>query len=639
MILPLLFAAQAAAVPAPAPTEDARPEEIVVTASLRPIPEEESPATVTVIDEERIEALGLPLTQDLLRLVPGVSVATSGPPGTQAQVRIRGAEANHTLLLIDGIRFNDPASGNEPRFELLSNEGVRRIEVVRGPQSALYGAEAIGGVVALYTNPEKMGPDEIGTRGSALFEAGSHDFFRGSGRIGFGTSDRSLGLYGGFQRSSGIDSVGQSGERDGYENATIGGSARVQASEAVGVRFAGRYVNAISEFDGSDPLTFMRANTLDESRNQIGALRVAADIAPAGSGLNLTFGGTLLDSTNRNRLGAVRINQTEGHRRSVDALGSLDLATGPVAHRFSLAADYEDEGFRATDQSFGGGTNQERSRERTAIVGEWRASLGDRLTTDIAVRHDAFEGFANATTLRASALLDIAGPLSALVSYSEGIARPTFFDLFGFFPGRFVGNPDLKPERSRGFEAGLRYRTDHVALGLTGYRQRLRDEIVGTFNSTTFLSGVANATGTSRRQGVEIEGEWRPIDTFSVTASYSFADAEDQQVREGLLLREVRRPRHSASLGLDGRWGRIRAGAAFAYVGERQDLDFDAFPARRVTLQDYVLAEARLAYRISDRLEAFGRIANAFDADYRDVVGYETKGRTAYAGIRLAFGD
>ena len=632
MILPLLFAAPAAAVAAPVPIEDARSEEIVVTASLRPIPEEESPATVTVIEAERIEALGLPLTQDLLRLVPGVSVATAGPPGTQTQVRIRGAEANHTLLLIDGIRFNDPASGNEPRFELLSNEGVRRIEVVRGPQSALYGAEAIGGVVALYTSP-----DEMGTRGSAMVEGGSHGFFRGGGRIGFGTSDRSLGLYGGFQRSAGIDSVGQGGERDGYENATIGGAARVQASEAIGFRFAGRYVNAISEFDGSDPRTFKRANTLDESHNRIGALRVAADIAPADSGLSLTVGGTLLDSANRNRLNGVRRSQTEGLRRSVDALASLDLATGGIEHRFSVAADYEDERFEASDQSFGGGTNQNRSRERAAIVGEWRASFGDRLTTDVAVRHDAFEGFANATTLRASALLDIAGPVSALVSYSEGIARPTFFDLFGFFPGRFVGNPDLKPERSRGFEAGLRYRTSRLAFGVTGYRQRLKDEIVGTFNSTTFLSGVANATGTSRRQGLEVEGEWRPMDRLGVTATYSFVDAEDQQVREGLLLREVRRPRHSASLGLDGQWGRIRAGAALAYVGERQDLDFDSFPAARVTLEDYIMAEARVAYRISDTLEAFGRISNAFDADYQDVVGYATLGRTAYAGIRLAF--
>ncbi len=174
---------------------------------------------------------------------------------------------------------------------------------------------------------------------------------------------------------------------------------------------------------------------------------------------------------------------------------------------------------------------------------------------------------------------------------------------------------------------------------MTAYRQRLKDEIVSTFNSTTFLSSAANAAGTSRRQGIEFEGEWRPVENVGVTATYSHVDAEEQQVRGGLLLREVRRPRHSASLGLDGTWGRIRAGAALAYVGERQDLDFNVFPARRVTLGDYVLAETRIAYRLSEALEAFGRIANAFDADYQDVVGFATPGRTAYAGIRLTFGD
>lgn len=635
MILPILFAAQAAAVPASLPETEPDAAEIVVTAaSLRAVPEDQAPATVTVIDGQRIDALGQPLTLDLLRLAPGVSVATSGPPGTQTQVRIRGAEANHTLLLIDGIRFNDPAAGNEPRFELLSNEGVRRIEIVRGPQSALFGAEAIGGVIALSTLP-----DGEAEGGAALVEAGSHDFFRGAVRAGFAGERRALGLYGGFQRSAGIDSVGEGGERDGYENATIGGAARVQASDSVGFSLAGRYVNAISEFDGFDPRTFRRANTLDESHNNIGALRLAAEVRPVGSGFSVKVGATLLDSSNRNRRDGRRLSRTAGERLVADALASFDVTTGLVEHRISLGADYEDEEFKARDQSFGGGTNQDRSRERAAVVGEWRASFGDRITTDVALRHDSFEGFQDATTLRASALLRLFGPLSALVSYGEGIARPNFFELFGFFPGNFVGNPDLKPEQSRGFEAGLRYRTERFDLNLVGYRQRLRDEIVGVFDSTTFLSSTANATGTSRRQGIELEGGWRPGDNLRLTATYSFLDAEEQQVSAGSLVREVRRPRHSASLGADGRWGPLTAGLSLAYVGKRQDLDFDVFPARRVTLDDYALLDARVACRLSERLEAFGRIANAFDSDYQDVVGYATPGRTAYAGLRVRFGE
>lgn len=125
------------------------PSTIVVTASRAPEQAAESAASVSIIDQLRIERLGEPLVPALLRLVPSTAVASSGPAGTVAEVRIRGAEAYHTLLFIDGIRANDPAAGNAPRFELLNADLASRIEVVRGPQSALWGSEAIGGVIAI----------------------------------------------------------------------------------------------------------------------------------------------------------------------------------------------------------------------------------------------------------------------------------------------------------------------------------------------------------------------------------------------------------------------------------------------------------------------------------------------------------
>lgn len=633
MFLSTYLAAQAAAAAVQPSSDTSGAPEIVVTASLAPVPEEEAPATVTTIDEARIEALGEPLTLDLLRLVPGVSVASSGPPGTQAQVRIRGAEANHTLLLIDGIRFNDPAAGNEPRFELLPNEGVNRIEVVRGPQSALYGAEAIGGVVALFT-----GREELGTEASALLEGGSHDFFRASGSVATGGEARSASAYGGYQRSSGIDSFGQGGERDGYENLTVGGAAGLQLSRDVGLRLSGRFTEGTSEFDGFNPQTFRRGDTLDESRNRIGAVRLAGVVAPAGSAWTLRLGGTALASSNKNRLNEIERNRTAGERYSLDALASGEVITGSIRHRISVAADYEDEQFRARDRAFSGLTNQDRERERGALVGEWRATFAERITTNVALRHDSFEGFADATTVRGSVLIDIAGPVSAFAGYGEGIARPTFFELFGFFPGSFRGNPDLKPERSRGYELGLRYRSTALTAGVTAYEQRLKDEIISTFDRATFLSGVDNAAGESSRRGIEVETEWRPLSNAVLWANYSYLDAEEQQVRDGAALREVRRPRHSGSAGVAGQWGRLNGGASIAYVGNRTDLDFDTFPARRVTLDDYVLVNARAGYRLSDTLEAFGRVSNLFDADYQDVVGHATLGRTVTAGIRLHFG-
>jgi vitamin B12 transporter len=148
--------------------------EIVITAERAPAKAAETPASVTIIDARSIERLGEPLLPSLLRLTPSVAVATSGPAGSLTEVRIRGAENNHTLLFIDGIRANDPATGNQPRFEVLNSDVTSRIEIVRGPQSALWGSEAVGGVIAI----DGVDPaDDAFALGS---EAGSFGFRRAS---------------------------------------------------------------------------------------------------------------------------------------------------------------------------------------------------------------------------------------------------------------------------------------------------------------------------------------------------------------------------------------------------------------------------------------------------------------------------
>ena len=147
--------------------------QIVITASRAPEQEAQTPASVTIVDKKRIERLGEPLVPALLRLSPSIAVATSGPAGSLTEVRIRGAEANHTLLFVDGIKINDPASGDQPRFELLNADLASRVEIVRGPQSALWGSEAIGGVIAINGLADAPGY-------GAVAEGGSFGFARGT---------------------------------------------------------------------------------------------------------------------------------------------------------------------------------------------------------------------------------------------------------------------------------------------------------------------------------------------------------------------------------------------------------------------------------------------------------------------------
>jgi len=600
---------------------------IIVTASRLPELVDESAASVSIVDEDRLERLGEPAITSYLRLQPSTSVSTSGPAGSFTQVRIRGAEANHSLLFIDGIRANDPAAGNEPRFELLGADITSRIELVRGPQSALWGSEAIGGVISVSGDPAAI----TGARGT--IEGGSFGFRRAAASANYGGEMLGIALAFGHQASDGTDSFDGNSERDGFTSNVLRGLARWSPIEKLMLTASGFSLAGRSDYDGTDPFTFLRADTPDRTRNRLAAGRVGLVYGATTDAWRAKLSGSLLKSRNRNLLGGSEVNESEGRRSTIDAELDHLLSTGTVDHALVVAGTLENERFATADVAFGGFSNQSRDRRHWSLTGEWRASLGERLITDLAVRRDVFSRFRDATNVRASLLVKASETVSVTVSYGEGIAQPTFYDLYGFFPGSFVGNPSLKTESSRGFEGSVRYRHGPLAASLTAYRQRLRDEIVGTFDPDTFLSSAANADGTSRRQGVEAEAGWSQRKALRLTATYSYLDASEPAVGAGQI-REVRRPKHSGSVTLDGTKGKLSYGGSIAYVGRRADTDFDLF--QRVSLSPYWLAGARVAFAVRPGVELFGRVANAFDDRYQDVVGYRTEGRSAYVGLRLA---
>jgi vitamin B12 transporter len=599
---------------------------LVVTASREAVAADEAPVSATLIARDEIEQLALPMTADLLRLVPGVAVAASGPRGTLTQIRIRGAEANHSLLFLDGIRFNDPAA-NEARFELITNDAISRLEVVRGPQSALWGSEALGGVIAIDTVDPLAG-----SGAAALVEFGGLDSARASARFAAGGQANGVAGSVGWVRSDGIDAFGPSGERDGFENRSASLKASFRPLPMVQAGLAAHWIDGESEYDGFDPISFLRTEQVT-SENRIGAARAWISATPGD--WTISADGSLLDSSNRNYFAGGPLNRTAGRR--LTAGGQVSRQFG--GHRLTGAAEHEAEDFRARDQSYFGATDQGRDRSLTALVGEWRAEWSANFSTGLAVRHDSFTAFADATTVRASALLSPAQGWRIHAAYGEGIAQPTFYDLYGFFPGSFGGNPALRPERAKSWEAGVRWSGRAAAIGITGFTARLDAEIVDVFDPATFLGSTANAIGTSRRRGLELEADYRPSDNVKLGFNYSFLDADERQVAGGTVLREIRRPRHSGNLFVTGESGPLSWGASAAYVGKRRDTDFDVFPARGVTLRDYLLASVNLAWRVSRRLEAYVRAENALGADYQDVFGYNSQGRTVHAGLRFRLGD
>ena len=602
-------------------------DQIVITASRVPEKKADTPASVTVIDKERIVRLGEPLVPALLRLTPSAAVAVSGPAGSETDVRIRGAEANHTLLFVDGIKINDPAAGDAPRFELLNADLASRIEVVRGPESALWGSEAIGGVIAINGLPDAKGY-------SAAAEAGSFGFRRASASEAIASSTMSLSGALGWQRASGIDSFAGHGDKDGYRN--ISGRLRGSWKIASGVE-AGAALLALtgrSEFDGFDPVTFAHTETLDSTRNALTAGRAWADVGDSDGPWSGQISASLLGSSNRNYLADAQINRTRGTRRNVTVQLEHRFSAGAIANTLVAAAGTERETFNARDTIYGGLSDQDRSRQHRSLTFEWRGET-KQLSGDVAIRRDAFNRFRDTTALRASLLARLGRGFALAGSYSEGIAQPTFFDLYGFFPNDFLGNPSLKPESSRGFEGSLRYRRGAIAASLTGYRQRLHDEIVDVYDPATFLFSTANRTETSKRAGVEAEFAWDLSERLRLSANYSFLHATEPSAAAFTQVRELRRPKHSGSISLDGTEGRFTYGASLAYVGAHLD-QRDAFPFDRVTLGSYWLAGARVGFAVRPGIELFARAANALNQHYEDVFGYRTEPRAIYAGLRLS---
>ena len=602
-------------------------DQIVITTSRAPETEAQTPASVSIIGRQRIERLGEPVVGALLRLTPSTAVTTSGPAGSLTEVRIRGAESNHSLLFVDGIKIDDPASGDTPRFEILNADLASRIEVVRGPQSALWGSEAIGGVIAINGVDDAPGL-------SAGVEGGSFGFGRATVSASHVTGAASLSAAMGFQRATGIDSFSGHGDKDGYRNLSgrLRGTWHPRPDLELGI--SALAVTGRSQFDGFDPVTFAHTDTLDSSRNRLAAGRLWAGVGSAVSPWRGQVSGSLLDSSNRNYLDDVPQNRTHGTRRNLSVQIDRHFVTGSITHRLIAAADAERETFRARDTIYGGFSNQNRSRNHQALTFEWRGET-ESMTGDVAIRRDRFNRFKDATSLRASLLARIGAGFSIAGSYGEGIAQPTFFDLYGFFPNNFLGNPSLRPESSRGFELSLRYRRGPVEASLTGYRQRLHNEIVDIFDFGTSLFSTANRDETSRRLGVEATFGWQLGDKLRLNANYAYLKATQPDQMSLTQVHELRRPKHSGSLSLDGASGRFSYGGSLAYVGRHSD-QRDTFPFDRVGLGSYWLADARVGYAVRPGVELFARTTNALNQRYQDVFGYRTERRAIYAGLRVS---
>lgn len=625
-----------AAPPTAVPADSIALPEISVVATRTPRPTNEIGSALTVITREALQRRQTRLVSEVLREVAGVSVGRTGGVGSFTEVRIRGAESNHTLVLINGIEANDPASGRLFDFGNLLASDVERIEVLRGPQSALYGSDAIGGVINIVTL-EGRGP----ITGQARVEGGSFGTVSANGRVGGGNEDYAFSASVDFFRTEGFNLSDFGSEEDGHRNITLNFTGRINPLDVLQIDLAGRFTDASVE---NDPQDFTTGRTLDSALDESDtqqAYGLARATLTLFEGLWEQSAGITVTDTRNDFVSEFGNSFSEGTLATISYQSDVYLETPNLldaGHVLTFLFEREETNF-SNEFLQGNDTGD------FGYVGQYQLSLLDRIFLSGSVRHDDFDTFEDFTTYRVTASVEPFDTGTRLHgSYGTGVQRPTPTEQFGFFPGSFIGNPELEPEQSRGWDIGIEQSLldGRIVADVTYFRNVIEDEINGfVFDPASGLFTAVNREGESEADGVEIElTAVDLIEGLDLRGSYTYTHAtqpfSDVDGSSGIF-RERRRPLHAASINANYRFfdDRANLNVGLIYNGERTDLQFTSPEFREVDLGGYTLVNVTGSYELSENVEIFGRVENVLDQDYEEVFDFNSPGIGAFVGLRL----
>jgi vitamin B12 transporter len=595
----LLTAAALAALAAPAQADPATEQPlIVVTADRRARTVDDTLARVSVLTRADIEASQALDLVDLLRRVPGVDLGRTGGPGQSTSLFLRGSNSNHVLVLIDGIRVSSANSGLFD-FAHLPLQQIERIEIVRGPRASVWGSEAIGGVIQIFTRS----PDGAG----ATARAGRHALYDGNVRYGWRGEHGAFAATLGGTRFDGYSAQNESGfsfdpDDDGYINRNLSVRGALDlGSQRVSGSFLG--TRADVEFDQG----------LTDARNHSLGVAVAGPLA-AGWDHTLTLGSAREDLTTPAFFARFR-----SRRETADWVHDVDLgAAGALVGGLNYV--HEDG---ASIDTFGDAAVYARTRSNRAAFLGWQRDLA-ALDLQLSGRHDDNSAFGSETTFQGALGWSWSEQGRAFVSYGEGFRAPNLNELYSpGFGGLFAGNPDLAPESSESVELGLTQSFGAHRLEASAYRTRIRN-LVSFSGGETFR---AENIGRADIDGLEIGYAWQG-ERYGVDASATLQDADNAATGQPLL----RRPDRKLALAVSRRYGdAFEAALEGSYSSERADFGAE--------LPSYALLDARIAWRATPQLKVGLRLDNAFDRDYELAAGFNTPGRSWLLTIDYAAGD
>jgi len=607
---------------------------VVVTATRLPMRADALPTSVTVISGARLREQGLRTVAEALRLVPAAAVVTTGPWGGQTSLFLRGGESDYVKVLIDGVPQNAP--GGSYDFANLTTDNVERIEVVRGPTSVLYGSDAVTGVVQVFTRDGRGAPRATVGFGGGTYATNAIDVTASGGddRAGY-----ALGL-------SRFASDGIYRFNNQYRNEVVSGRLRLRPDARTDAALSVRYGDALYHFptDGSGDTVSHNQHELDrgpsvgldlghvfsdhvESRLTGTWHRDNAQyaIAPNGPSDTTTFPFSSSDWVTR---------------AGLDGRANVRLSRGDVV---TVGGAFEHETMQGTT------LDGSRSRDDGAAYLQVVTDLERPFSLTLGARLDDNQRFGSYATYRAGLSFRGRGDTRAIASIGTGFKEPNFFETYA--TGFVRGNPDLQPEHSFTWEAGLEHHIPgtEVTVRATYFNQRFRD-LIDYNGSSSVKYNYLNVPGANAR-GLEVASEAALGGAVRITAGYTFLDTRvtrggaDTGSTALFLTGQplLRRPWHSATLGLTSRLGRRgSATVTVLYTGRRPDVDYRTF--QRDTLPSYTRVDLAGQLELlrslggAPGLAVVGRVENLFDRSYQEVTNFPARRRSAFVGGELRFG-
>ena len=628
--------------------------ERVVTATRVPTLAELIPAGVSVIDRQTMDTRGYTTLPQALEAVPGLHVVQSGGQGGNASVFIRGTNSNNVLVLRDGVPLNDPSDPNGAyNFGVDTLADIDRIEVVRGPMSGLYGSGAIGGVINLITRQGSGGPhataEAFAGLPQAAFAAGS--LYGAEGMVDYNLAVESRSQIG-FDATPQRESV-YTGERDGYRSQLI--TLNLGVTPIEGTRFYGflRYRSSVFGLDELGSPAFDAPDYTGRDSNFTGRVGVTSKLFDGKweTGLSVAQINTyrnyseLLEPADPNATSG--LTKYEGRRTAIlwsNTVHPGDL--GPAkASALTFGVEHRLDGVTSSlDQGFGGFpyvSTTVASGNYTGANAGLQTTLWNRLTASAAVREEVATYGGNAFTGRLGGVLAVPEIWSRLkASWGTAFLAPSLFQLFGVDSYGFVGNPNLQPERSQGWETGWAVdvpalgRRDAASVEVTYFANQITN-LIQVVYAPDYSSSTTENVASARTSGVEASMTLRPGDWGEAVLSWTYTDA-----RSGTGAPLLRRPRNqgSASLRLTPLEG-LTIAPEIVYVSGASDylVGNDGFPAGTGLTRAGVLFNLAANYKVLPNVTLFANARNISNSKYEPASGFQTPGPNFLAGARVRF--